>query len=94
MLGEDTETLISPHFPVGKGLVPSRVSENQIGVITPGRHKTGPYDVVVIRAGGEGRQLAPPGISAKSASVGSAPSSFSHHMFVISALYLSGTKLR
>ena len=37
-----------PHISVGAGLVPSRVSGNHSGAITPGGHKILPYDVVVI----------------------------------------------
>jgi hypothetical protein len=48
MLGEGTKSSIYPHIPVGEDLVPSRVSENHVGVITPGRHKTLPYDEVMI----------------------------------------------
>jgi hypothetical protein len=48
MLGEGTKSPIYPHICVGKDLVPSRVSENHVGAITPGGHKTLPYDEVMI----------------------------------------------
>jgi hypothetical protein len=51
MLGEGTKTPLYPHISVGEGLVPSRVSGSEVGVITTGGHKILPYDVVVIGAG-------------------------------------------
>ena len=35
------------HISVGEGLVPSRVKDPNIRVITPGGHRTLPYDTVV-----------------------------------------------
>jgi hypothetical protein len=36
-------SVLKHHHTVGEGLVPTRVSEDQFGVITPGGHKTLPY---------------------------------------------------
>jgi hypothetical protein len=46
MLGEGTEDLGNYQHTVGEGLVPSRGDNANIGPGNPGRHKTGPYDVV------------------------------------------------
>ena len=50
-LGEGTNPPISPHIPVGEGLVPSRGDNAKMISLNPGRHKTGPYDVVMIDLG-------------------------------------------